>query len=78
MRINLEKSSGIYQIRNTKNQKRYVGLSKNVFNRCSEHLYALRNGKHPNDYLQKAWNADAEAFVFEIIEYCSVDYQIAP
>ncbi len=64
---------GIYQLLNTHNNKMYIGLSKNVRKRCRDHIYELKNGKHANDYLQKAWNADPEAFVVSVLEYCEND-----
>ena len=63
--------SGIYQIINTVNQKRYIGYSMNISERVMQHKYKLKNRKHCNDHLQSAWNLYGEyAFVFEVIEYC--------
>lgn len=69
--ITLKKLPGIYQILNTRNQKRYIGLSKDVRNRCLQHRSELIREKHANDYLQKAWSIDGDAFVFDVIEYCN-------
>ena len=63
--------SGIYQIRNTKNGKVYIGLSKNLKGRFVKHIQRLRNGSHRNKHLLSAFNKDGEdSFVFEILEEC--------
>lgn len=62
---------GVYQIRNTSNQKAYVGSTKCFTGRWKTHKIALRNGIHPNRYLQNAWNKHGEkAFKFEILIKC--------
>lgn len=35
--------SGIYCIRNIINNKVYIGKSKNIYNRITQHIYLLRN-----------------------------------
>lgn len=70
----LPKQSGIYQIVNTINQKRYIGKSINVRRRANEHSSELQNQKHPNEYLQKAWNKHGRnAFKIEILQLCHTD-----
>ena len=65
---------GIYKITNTTNGMVYVGQSRNVKKRWSEHKRNLRKGSHENDKLQKAYNKyGAKAFVYEIIETCSLE-----
>ena len=67
-------SSGIYQIVNKVTQKRYIGQSLNIQSRWRGHRYDLRYNKHPNDYLQKAWNKYGEInFEFTVLQYCSKD-----
>lgn len=62
--------SGIYKITNTCNGKFYIGSSVNFTIRKSEHFRDLRNNKHPNRHLQKAFNKyGEESFKFEVIEY---------
>ena len=62
--------SGIYQIRNRINGKRYVGSAVNVQCRWREHLGDLRNQSHHNAHLQRAFNRYREdAFTFSILEY---------
>lgn len=48
--------SGIYLITNTKNNKKYVGQSWNIFQRWTNHRTSLRGGYHGNTHLQNAWN----------------------
>lgn len=66
--------TGVYQIRNKVNGKRYIGSAagKNGFDgRWRVHLHHLRNSTHANKHLQNAWNKyNAEAFAFEIVERC--------
>lgn len=64
----------IYEILNTKNNKRYVGQTyrQNVTIRWSEHKTNLRKNKHTNYKLQNAWNKYGETvFVFNVIKECS-------
>lgn len=64
-------SSGIYQIRNIKNGKRYVGSAVNVRQRWASHRSLLRKGKHHSDHLQNSWKKYGEqSFEFEVIELC--------
>lgn len=69
-----EKIVGIYCIENIINNKKYIGLSRNIEQRWNEHKSKLRRGKHGNIYLQRAWNRDGEdAFKFYILETCNSD-----
>lgn len=62
-------SSGIYKILNIANCKIYIGSAKNFYKRWNLHRSDLINNKHPNRYLQFAWNKQGEWFFkFEIIE----------
>lgn len=62
-------NSGIYKIRNTINDKIYVGSAKDFDKRWKRHLKTLRANKHHNIRLQRSFNIHGElAFVFEIIE----------
>lgn len=63
--------SGIYEIVNLNNGKRYVGSAVNLSKRWGVHRSALNNGKHVNLHLQRSWTASgARAFAFAVIEYC--------
>src|SRR5574337_1155403 len=57
----------IYQIIHIASGHKYIGqTSRPAIKRWREHLYALRSNKHPNRYLQAAWNKYGEdAFRFE-------------
>lgn len=64
--------SGIYEVRNTTNGKRYVGSAKSLSQRLGAHLKNLRKGKHHNRHLQFAWDKYGEqAFEFKVILYCN-------
>lgn len=66
--------SGIYKILNTTNGMYYIGSANNVERRFIEHRKLLRGDRHPNQYLQNAWNKNWEhLFIFEIIEKCNCD-----
>ena len=63
---------GIYCIENTINNKKYIGLSRDIRRRWNEHRSDLRNNCHDNIYLQREWNIyDQDAFKFSILELCS-------
>ena len=75
METSVYKRIGIYGILNTINNKIYIGKTgMNFGDRWDSHKSLLRNGKHDNPYLQRAWDKyGANAFEFIIIEECSVD-----
>lgn len=63
---------GIYSIRNILNNKVYIGQSVNLRKRKTRHFSELRNHRHPNPHLQRAFNKYGEdAFLFSIIIYCN-------
>lgn len=63
--------SGIYEILNRVNGKRYVGSAVDVVHRWREHRWALKRGNHGNRHLQASWNRHGEeAFAFAVIERC--------
>lgn len=65
-------ASGIYQIRNLVNGKRYIGSAKCFRVRWTKRLGDLRLGKHHSAYLQRSWSTHgADSFVFEIVEVCA-------
>lgn len=62
----------IYEIRNLINGKIYIGSSRNFETRKETHLRQLKNNKHFNVHLQRAWNKHGEKnFEFVIIEIVS-------
>ena len=65
------KLCGIYCIKNTVNDKVYVGQSKNIKARFYIHKSNLIRNNHSNPHLQKAWNREGESsFSFSILEEC--------
>ena len=60
----------VYGIQRIETSEQYIGSTKrDIQVRWSEHLWDLRNGKHCNPYLQRAWNKYGEdAFRFHVIE----------
>ena len=61
----------IYSITNTQNEKKYIGQTKNIKNRWTQHRSSLNNNHHHNKHLQAAWNKYGEySFAFKIIEEC--------
>ena len=63
---------GIYQIRNSVNNKVYIGQSVDIYARWDEHVCALRGGYHANNHLQRSWNKyNEQSFEFSIIEKCA-------
>lgn len=64
--------SGIYRIRNLVNDKCYVGSAVNIRKRWHVHRSYLSRGVHHNRYLTAAWSKyGQDAFIFEVIEYCT-------
>ena len=65
------KRCGIYCIQNISNNKRYIGSSKNMYQRLLKHFALLRHNKHENIILQQSWNKHGEeVFDWYILEYC--------
>ena len=63
--------SGIYKITNIESGKFYIGSSKNIEKRFSDHSRDLRKNEHQNIILQRSWNLHGSgSFVFEIMEEC--------
>lgn len=63
--------SGIYEIVNTVNGRRYIGSTNNFLTRYAKHLSHLRGNDHDNPKLQAAWNKYGEnAFDFRPLERC--------
>jgi group I intron endonuclease len=56
---------------NLKNNKKYIGSSKNIYHRVRKHLSELRRGIHQNHHLQSAFASDgAASFKVLILENC--------
>lgn len=60
--------NAIYIIKNTVNNKVYVGSSTNLRKRWNDHIRELNEGIHINDHLQKSWNHyGMESFDFLVV-----------
>ncbi len=71
-------NTGIYEIRNIKNGRRYIGSAVNVSKRWREHLRQLEQGNHHSRFMQRCWNKNGgESFIFRVIKACKVDDLIA-
>lgn len=69
------KNSGIYEILNKLNGKRYIGSTKELNVREKTHFRNLKENKHPNKHLQFAVNKyGIKNFEFSVLEYCSEEY----
>lgn len=65
--------SGIYKIINKINNKFYLGSSKNLHKRWLRHKNDLKNNKHHNQALQRAYNKyGLDNFEFIIIFKCDI------
>lgn len=70
----LPQKSGIYQIINNINEKRYIGYASNIGMRLRGHKHNLIKGNHPNNYLQKAWlKYGPNSFSCSVITLCEKD-----
>jgi len=66
------KKCGVYKITNIKNNKIYIGSSKNILQRWKNHIKELEKNKHKNFYLQHDWNEyKKDSFIFEVLIECS-------
>lgn len=66
------KVSGIYEIVNLVNGKRYIGSTSNFKRRWQDHVSYLKRGQHHSPQLQRAWFKYGQAaFEFVVIEYCA-------
>lgn len=65
------KKCGIYVIRNTINNKFYIGSSKDIDYRWEQHRKDLNKNKHHTILLLRAWNKyGSNVFIFDILEEC--------
>lgn len=60
---------GVYQIRNTVNNRVFVGSAANLEGKFNSHKFQLNFGSHRNSELQREWKEfGPEQFVFEVLE----------
>lgn len=65
------KLPGIYMILCIPTGKAYIGSSKNMYRRWSQHKNKLKNNKHPNNYLQNIYNKyGKDCLIFYGLENC--------
>jgi len=70
----INKSHGIYQIKNVTTEFCYTGQSINLKNRKRQHWNDLKNNRHENPHLQNSYNdRKKDFFVFEILMYCTLE-----
>lgn len=66
----IHKKCGVYLIE-SKDQKRYIGESKDIANRLNDHISDLFKNEHVNEHLQYSFDLNGiEHFTFDIIEFC--------
>jgi group I intron endonuclease len=67
----MKRSPGVYLLKNTVNEKVYIGSSVNVASRIQNHIKSLRENTHINPELQNFWNKYGEkSFIFICILVC--------
>lgn len=70
--------SGIYMVRNNRNERFYIGSSMNIQKRISNHLYNLRNNNHHAYKLQADFNDYGEnAFSFYVLKDVDMEEEFA-
>lgn len=68
--------AGVYQIKNTRNQKVFIDSTKNL-KTINGKQFQLRTGMHKNKELQKEWQEFGEdAFVIEVLETLRLDQDV--
>ena len=67
------KPAGVFQVKNTINNKVLLGSSLNLEGPLNKHKFMLKIGTHHNKALQQDWNEyGPDHFVFEILEVVEV------
>lgn len=63
-------NTGIYQIKNMKNGKIYIGSTNNFAKRQKQHFHELKTGRHINKALQHDFKTHGDDnFQWKIVEY---------
>lgn len=67
--------SGVYEIVNLANGKRYIGSSMDIHKRWKLHRHHLVRGTHHSPHLQASWRkAGADGFVFRVLLICAREH----
>jgi group I intron endonuclease len=72
---------GVYRIKNSCNNKIFIGYARDLPARFNRHKAELKFGSHRNRELQEIWNSCGEsAFEFEILDVLDheEDTQVSP
>lgn len=65
----VKKPMGVYRVRNSENDKVFIGFATDLPARFNRHKAELKFGNHRNKELQEMWNTFGEsAFEFEILD----------
>lgn len=65
---------GVYAILCDANGRYYVGSSKNMATRCSQHILGLKSGLHFNPKLRYSYNKHgASRHLFRVLEFCPIE-----
>ena len=63
------RQAGIFQVKNTKTGRIFLGSSTNLHGPLNKHRFILSIGRHDNTALQNDWNQfGPDVFLFEIVE----------
>jgi group I intron endonuclease len=73
--VPIRRETGVYEIRNLVNGKKYVGSASTSFNgRWKNHQILLNRGEHHSIHLQNAWTKyGPQSFEFRILVRCDPD-----
>lgn len=71
--IKTKNKSGIYIIKNTINNKVYVGSAVNLHNRFIGHTHQFNNQKHNQRFQNFVNKYGIETLLFYLLEYCKID-----
>ncbi|HEY8532027.1 MAG TPA: GIY-YIG nuclease family protein [Limnochorda sp.] len=66
---NTPKPAGVFRVRNTAQNKSFIGTSTNLPAMLNRQRFQLETGAHPDRELQQDWNElGPDAFAFEILD----------
>jgi group I intron endonuclease len=69
--------SGIYIIKNTIDERVYVGSAVSLSHRKGTHFYQLKNNKHANKHLQNFYKKYGfNSLIFNVLEFCKKEVLI--